>query len=189
MSRSGSNRRQPGIRGPARPSRPPAGARSIRTVSLLLLVGVVFAMALLMVFSLIGFVLRPDPTVKAGPMYVTLTLITAGALLMLLLALDSSYLPIFSRARARNVQLVMLATAGTGAVTGLLTLGSQAGPYVTRLMLGSIAFAFITMQRARLARAGAAAPAGQQARSPAGRPQPRPRPRNASRQRRGGRKR
>lgn len=184
MNRSRSNKRQPAGQGPSRTSRPGTGARSIHTVSLLVLVFVVFIVALLMVVSLVGFVLNPDPAVKAGPMYVTLALTTGAALLMLVLALNASFLPFMSRQRARDAQLVMFAMAVTGVVTGLLTVGGAANPFVMRLILGSIAFVFITMQNARLAQAREAAPVGQ-ADPPAPQAQPRPR----SRQRRGGRKR
>jgi len=183
MSRSRSNKRQPAGQGPGRTSRPQTGARSIRTGSLLLLLCVVFIVALLMVVSLVGFVLKPDPAVKAGPMYVTLTLTTGAALLMLILALNASFLPFMSRERARNLQLVMWVMGVTGIVTGLLTVGREASPFLTRLVLGSIAFMFITVQNARLARARAAAPAGQ-----AGPPAPQAQLRPRSRQRRGGRK-
>jgi hypothetical protein len=145
---------------------------------------VVFIVAVMMVVSLVGFVLKPDPAVKAGPMYVTLALTTGAALLMLVLALNMSFLPFMSRARARNVQLVMWALGVTGIVTGLLTVGEEAGSLVTRLVLGAIAFMFITVQDARLARAREAARAGQADPSA---PQAQPRPR--SRQRRAGRKR
>jgi len=169
---------------PSRTSRPATDAPAIRKVSLLLLVGVVFIVAVLMVISLVGFVLEPDPAVKAGPMYVTLTLTTGAALLMLFAALNLSILPFMSRQRARDVQLVMWAMGVTGVVTGVLTLGGAVSFVVTRLVLGSIAFMFIMLQNARLTRARAAAPARQTA-SPASRAQPHPR----SQQRRGGRKR
>jgi hypothetical protein len=149
-----------------------------------LLVGVVFIVALMMVVSLVGFVLKPDPAVKAGPMYVTLALTTGAALLMLFLALNASFLPFMSLERARNVSLVMWVMGVTGIVTGLLTVGREASPFVTRLVLGSLAFMFITVQNARLAQARAAARAGQ-AGPPTSQAQPRPR----SRQRRAGRKR
>ena len=184
MSRSRSNNRQPAGQGPGRTSRPTTGARSIRTVSLLLLVGVVFLVALLMVVSLVGFVLKPDPAVKAGPMYVTLALTTGAALLMLFVALNASYLPFMSRQRARDVQLVMWAMGVTGIVIGVLTLGGEVSSLVTRLVLGSVAFMFIVLQNARLVRAREAGPA-----RPAGPPAAQPRPRPRSQQRRGGRKR
>jgi len=75
------------------------------------LVSVVFVVALLMVVSLVEFMLKPDPAVRAGPMYVTLTLTTGAAMLMLVLALNASFLPFLSRERAPNVQLVMWAMA------------------------------------------------------------------------------
>jgi len=184
MSRSRSNNGQPAGQGSGRTSRPRTDAPSIRTVSLLLLVGVVFVVAVLMVISAVGFVLDPDPAVKAGPMYVTLTLTTGAALLMLFVALNMSFLPFMSRQRARDVQLVMWAMGVTGIVTGVLTLGGEVSFVVTRLILGSVAFMFITLQNARLTRARAAAPGGQ-ADPPASQAQPRAR----SRQRRAGRKR
>jgi len=116
-------------------------------------------------------------------MYVTLALVTGATLLMLFLALNASFLPFISREQARNLQLVMWVMGVTGIVTGLVTLGGAVSFVVTRLVLGSIAFVFITMQDARLARARAAAPAGQ-----AGPPAPQAQPRPRSRQRRGGRK-
>jgi len=184
MSRSGSNKRQPAGQGPGRTSPPGMGAKSIRSFSLLLLVGVVFIVALLMVVSLVGFVLEPDPAVKAGPMYVTLTLTTGAAVLMLFVALNASFLPFMSRQRARDVQLVMTVMGVTGVVTGLVTLGGAISFVVTRLVLSSIAFMFISLQHARLARARAAAPMG-----PAGPPAQQAQPRPRSQQRRGGRKR
>jgi hypothetical protein len=177
MSRSKSNERQRAGQGPGRTSPPTTSARSIRTVSLLILVGVVFIVALLMVVSLVGFVFKPDPAVKAVPMYVTLTLTTGAALMMFFLALNASFLPFISRQRARDAQLVMWAMGVTGIVTGVLTLGGEVSTFVTRLVLASVAFMFIILQNARLAGAREAAPATQA--------QPRPR----SQQRRGGRKR
>ena len=155
----------------------------MRSVSLLVLVFVVFIVAMLMVVSLVGFVVKPDPAVRAGPMYVTLALTTGAAMLMLVLALNAAYLPFLSRQRVADLQLVMLAMAVTGVVTGLLTVGGAANSYVMRLIIGGIAFVFITMQNARLARAREAAPAGQ-----ADQPAPQAR-RSRGRQRRGGRKR
>jgi hypothetical protein len=152
MSRSGSNKRQPAGQGPSRAAGTKTGAPAIRRVSLLLLVGVVFIVAVLMVISLVGFVLEPDPAVKAGPMYVTLALTTGAALLMLFTALNASFLPFMSRQRARDVQLVMWAMGITGMVTGLLTLGGEVGFVVTRLILSSVALMFIMLQNARLAR-------------------------------------
>jgi hypothetical protein len=184
MSRSKSNKPQSAGQSPGRVSRPTPGARSLRTSSLLVLVSVVFVVALLMVVSLVEFMLKPDPAVRAGPMYVTLTLTTGAAMLMLVLALNASFLPFLSRERAPNVQLVMWAMGITGIVTGLLTLGRAASPFATRFVLAGLAFVFITVQNARLARARAAAPAG-----PAAPPAPRAQPRTGSRQRRGGRKR
>ena len=184
MSASRSNKRQSGGQGPGGTSPPPTSARAIRTLSLWILVGVVFVVALLMVISLVEFVLDPDPAVKAGPIYVTLALTTGAALLMLILALNASFVPLMSRQRARDVQLVMLAMGVTGVATGLLTLGGEISFIVTRLVLAGIAFTFIVVQNARLAGARAAARAGQAApAAPASQPRPR------SQQRRGGRKR
>jgi hypothetical protein len=190
MSPSKSNKRQPVGQGPGGTAHPTAGARAIRTTSLWILVGVVFIVALLMVISLVEFVLKPDPAVKAGPMYVTLTLTTAAALLMLFMALNASFLPFMPRERARNVSLVMWVMGVTGIVTGLLTVGGAAGQYATRLVLASVAFMFIMMQNTRLAQARAAARAGQ-AGPFAGQPDPsaaKAQPRPRSRQRRAGRK-
>jgi len=176
------NKRQPAGQGPGRTSPPTTSAQWTRTLSLLLLVGVDFVVALMMVFSLVSFVLEPDPAVKAGPMYVTLVLTTGAALLMFFLALNASFLPFISRQKAANVSLVMWAMGATGIVTGLLTVGAAANPFVPRLFFGSLAFVFITTQNARLARAREDARANQ-AGTPASQRQPSPR----SRQRRGGR--
>ena len=115
--------------------------------------GVVVVVALLMVVSLVDFVLKPDPAVKAVPTYVTLTLTTGAALLMFLMALNATFLPFISRERRANFQLVMWAMGVTGIVTGLLTLGGAASPYITRLIFAGMAFTFIMIQDARLARA------------------------------------
>ncbi len=188
MSGNRSNKRLSVGRGPGRTSPPERGARSIRVGSLLVLVFVILIVALLMVVSLVGFVLNPDPALRAGPMYVTLTLTTCAALLMLVLALNATFLPLISRERTRNLQLIMWAMGITGIVTGLLTLGRDASPYVTRLALSGIAFMFITMQNSRLARARQAAQMGQ-AGPLAPSTQPHAQARARSRQRRGGRKR
>lgn len=169
---------------PSRTSPTKANAPAIRKVSLLLLVGVVFLVAVLMVISLVAFVLEPDPAVKAGPMYVTLILTTGAALLMLFVALNMSFLPFMSRRRAHDVQLVMWAMGVTGVVTGVLALGGEVSSLVTRLVLASVAFMFITLQDTRLARARAAAPA-KRAGPSASKAPAHPR----SQQRRGGRKR
>ena len=183
MSGGGSNKRQPSRQAPDLTSRPQPGAKVVRSLSLLILVFVVFTVALLMVISLVGFVADPDPGVRAGPMYVTLALTTGAAMLMLVLALNASYLPFLSVRRVADLQLMLLAMSVTGVVTGLLTVGGNANAFVMRLIIGGIAYVFINMQNVRLTRARRAAPAGQ-----AERPAPQaPRPR--SRQRRGGRKR
>ncbi len=182
MTRARSNRRSHDAGGAGR-TPPPASGRSIRTLSLLLLVGVVAIVALLMLVSLLDFILKPDPAVRAGPMYVTLALTTGASLLMLLVALNATYLPVMSRRQVPNFVLVMGAMGVTGVVTGILAIGSAATPYVTRLVLASMAFTFIMIQDARLTKARAAA-TGRNADPPAPRQQPRPR----TRQRRGGRK-
>jgi hypothetical protein len=84
-------------RGAGAASRPATGGRSIRTGSLFFLVVVVGIVALLMALSLVGFVVKPDPAVRAGPMYVTLALITGASLLMLVLSLNATFLPLMSR--------------------------------------------------------------------------------------------
>jgi hypothetical protein len=184
MSRSRSNKSRPAGQGPGRTSRPTTGARATRSISLLLLVAVDLIVAVMMVGSAVTFLIKPDPAVKAGPMYVTLALTTAAALIMFFMALNASFLPFLSHERARDVQLVMWGMAVTGILTGLLTVGAAATPFATRLLLGSLAFVFITVQNARLARARAAAAAGQP--DPFA---PKAPPRPPSRQRRGGRKR
>ena len=182
MTSARSNRAARGVKSSGRTS-PATSVRSIRTLSLLLLVGVVAVVALLMLVSLLDFVLKPDPAVRAGPMYVTLALTTGASLLMLLIALNATFLPVIARRQVPNFLLVTGAMGVTGVVTGLLTLGNAASPYVARLVIASMAFAFIMIQDARVARARTAAPARQDD-QPAPPRQPRPR----TRQRRGGRK-
>ena len=191
MSRGRVRLKSNDARGAGRSARPASGGRSIRSGSLFLLVGVVGVVALLMLVSLLDFVLKPDPAVKAGPMYVTLILTTAASLLMFFLALNATYLPVLPRRQVPNFQLVMGAMGVTGVVTGLLTVGGAAGSYVTRLVFASLAYVFITVQDARLARARSAAPTAQAAASrPSQRADaPATKPRSYTRQRRGGRKR
>ena len=182
MSRSSSNKRQPAGQGRGRTPAPGKGTGSIRTGTLAVLVCVVLIAALLMVAELVRFALHPDPAVKAGPMYVILTLATIAAMLMLVLALNASFLPFMSRQRSANMGLVMWAMGLTAVVTGVLTVGQAAGSMVARFCIGGLAFVFITRQNARLARAGATAPA-----RPEGPPAGQTRVRLGSRQRRGGR--
>jgi hypothetical protein len=196
MSRNDSKKRQTPRPGPGGTASPPRRANgSIRSGTLVLLVGVVIVVALLSVVSTARFVADPTPGVRTGPMYVTLALTTTAAMLMAVMALNASFLPIMNARRAANVHLVMWSMGLTGVVTGILTVGSAAGPVVTRLVLGGLAFVFIAAQNSRLTRARArgqaglpAAPAG---RTPGGRaPASRQAPAHAtSRQRRGGRKR
>jgi hypothetical protein len=184
MSRSSSNKRQPAGQGRGRTPAPGKGTGSIRTATLAMLVCVVLIVALLMVAELVRFALHPDPAVKAGPMYVILTLATIAAMLMLVLALNASFLPFMSRQRAANMGLVMWAMGLTAVVTGVLTVGQAAGSMVARFCIGGLAFVFITRQNARLARVRATAPA-----DPVGPPAKPTQVRPRGRQRRGGRQR
>jgi hypothetical protein len=163
----------------------------MRTGTLVVLLCVVVIVALLQVTALLDFVVSPDPDVRAGPMYVTLTLTTGCALLMLLMALNASFLPLVPRRRAPDIYLVTAALGVTGVVTGLLTVGGAVNSIVTRLILGAMAFLFIVMQDTRLQRAREAARSGQAgAPAPSAQPRaPRAQPRSRRRQRRGGRKR
>jgi hypothetical protein len=188
MSRRSDKRRAAG-RAPRLTSDPAPGARLARGGSLFLLVLVVFVVTAMMVTSLVRFIVDPDPTVREGPMYVTLALTTGAMVLMLALALNASYRHFLSPARVKDLSLVMWAMLVTGVVTGLLTLGGDASQYAGRLIVAAIAFMFISVQNARLARARAAASAAQtstsagQTSTPAAEAQPHPR----RRQRRGGR--
>ena len=180
MSGTTSNKRQPAVRGP----RPTATNRSIRSFSLLALLLVNLIVAISMVASCVDFLIAPNQAVKAGPMYVTLALTTGASLLMFFLALNASFLPFVSRQHARDARLVMWAMAGTGIVTGMLTLGGAVQSIAVRLFLGGLAFIFIWVQEARLDRARRGVAPGQ-AGTPAQQAQPSPK----SRQRRGGRRR
>jgi hypothetical protein len=180
---SNSKTRPPAGGGPGPAPRPGVAPRSLRKLSLLLLVLVDLIVAVMMVVAFAGFVARPDPTVEAGPMYVVLALTTCAAVLMFFMALNASFLPLVTPQRARDVRLVMWTMAATGIVTGVLTLGEDVQSIVMRLVVGIIAFAFLRVQEARLDRArrsgfpGAVVPAEQ-----------RTAPRPKAKQRRGGRK-
>ena len=180
MSPSNAKKRRP--RG-APDEAPPLGARSVRSLSLLVLVAVDFVVAVMMLASFVGFLLDPDPAVEAVPMYVALTLGTIAALLMLFLALNASFFRFVARQRAKDLRLVMWTVGATAIVTGLLTLGGAADGMVTRLFIGAIAFIFLRVQEARLQRAHA--PVAHEA---AAEPTVRPAATVKSRQRRGGRK-
>jgi hypothetical protein len=177
-------------RDPRLTSSPAPAARLTRSVSLFLLTLVVLVVAVMMLSSLVGFVLEPDPDVRAGPMYVTLALITGATLLMAALTLNATYRPFLSRRRVNDMSLVMWSMLVTGLVTGVLIFGEDVTAYVARAVVAGIAFVFIAMQHSRLERARTAPPAertdasAEQPSTPAaeGRPPVR------SRQRRGGRK-
>lgn len=155
----------------------------MRSASLFLLVLVDFIVAVLMAVAFARFIISPDPSVKAGPMYVVFTLTTGAALLMFLLALNASFVRLLTAQQARDLRLVMWTMGATGVVTGLLTLGGAIQGIVMRLFVGVLAFIFIRIQESRLERA-----------SRSGVPQPSvPAARNAApkpkaRQRRGGKK-
>ncbi len=170
---------------------PTKSAQSMRTTTLTLLVVVVVVIAATMVGSAVRFVLAPDAAVKAGPMYVVLALMTVASLLMALLAINSTFLRVLTRRQVADVSLVMWTTAVTGTITGILTLGGAVNSLVMRLLVGTMAYAFIWMQSARLAKARAAQASGGGPAAPrrapaAARPAPTA---SKSRQRRGGRKR
>lgn len=159
----------------------------MRTFTLFMLVGIDVIVAVLMIGSSALFVLRPDPAVKAGPMYVTLALTTIASVLMAYLAVNATFLPMLTRMQRANVSLVMWAMGATGIVTGMLTLGGAVSSVAMRLLVGSLAYIFITVQHSRIERARAAAAA-----APAGGPAPQAAQAKPaapkSRQRRGGRK-
>jgi hypothetical protein len=149
---SSTSKKRPASR-PAPAARPGIAPRSIRSVSLLLLVFVDFVVAVMMVYESAAFIAEPDPAVRAGPMYVVLALTTGAALLMFFMALNASILPLLSPETARNVRLVMWTMGATGIITGVLTLGADAEAIVLRLFVAAIAFIFIRVQEARLDRA------------------------------------
>lgn len=163
---------------------PTKGAKTMRSGTLFLLVAVDVIVAVLMLGSCVAFLVKPDPSVRAGPMYVTLALMTICALLMAFMAVNLTFFPLLPRRQTPNATLVMAATGATGAITGILTLGGAVSPLVMRLLIGTIAYVFISVQASRLERARAVAPAGNAASSA-----PRAQSPAKSRQRRGGRKR
>jgi hypothetical protein len=184
MSPSSPSRGQTTETGSGRATRP--GGRSVRNVSLLMLVVVDVVVAIIMIAKLVGFVVSPDPSVKAGPMYVTLTLTTIAAVLMCFMALNASFLPFVTQQRARDLRLVMWATGVTGIVTGVLTVGKPVQSIMLPLFVGVIAFVFIRVQETRLQRARTNPPPAWQA---AARQDPARERGTKSKQRRGGRKR
>ena len=156
----------------------------MRSFSLLLLVLVDFIVAVMMVYTFADFIVDPDPTVRAGPMYVVLALTTGAAVLMFFMALNASLLPRVTPETARNVRLVMWTMGATGVVTGVLTLGTDAESIVMRLFVGALAFIFIRVQEARLDRARRRGFPDQVAAADETRTAPQPK----ARQRRGGRR-
>lgn len=155
----------------------------MRTLTLFMLVSVDVIVAVLMLGSSALYVLRPDAGIKAGPMYVTLALTTIAAVLMAYLAVNATFLPMLTRMQRANVSLVMWAMGATGVVTGMLTLGGAVSSVAMRLLVGTLAYIFIIVQRSRVERARAVAAAAQ-----SHDPTPQEKPTLRSRQRRGGRK-
>jgi hypothetical protein len=155
----------------------------MRSFSLLLLLLVDFIVAVMMVYACADFIVDPDPTVEAGPMYVVLALTTGAALLMFFMALNATLLPLVTPDTARNVRLVMWTMGATGVITGVLTLGTDVEAIVMRLFVAALAFIFIRVQEVRLDRARKRGFPSQSAAQDA---EPTPHPK--SRQRRGGRK-
>jgi hypothetical protein len=187
MSPTTPRKSPPARSGPVLTTSPARGARTTRSATLLLLVGADVIVAAMMVGEALRFVISPDPDVKAGPMLVTLALTTGASLLMVLLALNYTFLPLFSRRRTNDLSLIMYGMGATGVVTGMLTVGAAAGPLIARLFVGALAYVFIWMQARRIERARAqGVVAGPAARTAAPR---RTAPPARSRQRRGGRKR
>ena len=180
---SDSKKRRPAM-SPAPATRPGVAPRSMRSVSLLLLVLVDFVVAVMMVYDSATFIADPDPTVRAGPMYVVLALTTGAALLMFFMALNASLLPLLTPETARNVRLVMWTMGATGVITGVLTLGADVESIVMRLFVAALAFIFIRVQEARLDRARRRGFPEQVAAANDAPTAPRPK----ARQRRGGRK-
>jgi hypothetical protein len=126
----------------------------MRNFTTTMLVGVVCIVAVLMIGSTVMFLVKPDPTIKAGPMYVTLGLTTMSVIVMAFLAVNAAY-PMITRQQRVNLSLVMWSMGATGVVTGLLTLGGAVSSIVMRLFVATLAFMFISLQRSRLERARA----------------------------------
>jgi hypothetical protein len=183
MSNDSKNRPAAGP-GPQLGARPGSGPWTTRSLTLLMLVIVDFVVAVMMVFLAGRFVVSPDPAVKAGPMYVVLALTTGAAVLMFVLALNSSFVALMTPQRARDMRLVMWSMGATGVVTGMLTLGGAVQGIVMRLFVGVLAFVFISVQEARWERMRRNPPLQEAA--PAG---PKKAPPPKARQRRGGKKR
>lgn len=173
-------------------SAPPArSAKSVRTSTLALLVVIDLVIAATMVGSAIRFVLAPDPAVRTGPMYIVLAFMMVASLLMAFLAVNATFYPMVSRRRVSDLSLMMWTTAAVGTVVGILTLGGGVNSLVMRLIVGSMAYAFIWMQASRIEKARAAQAAGRAtapARGSAAIPASKPRPGVKNRQRRGGRR-
>jgi hypothetical protein len=191
MSPRSSNKRAASP-GPRFTPNPRKTNRSMRTVTLSMLVGIDVIVALMMIGSAVGFVMKPEPAVEAGPMYVTLALTTVAVVLMAFLAVDATFFPVLTRAQRANLSLVMWSMAATGVVTGILALGGAVNAIVMRLFVATLAYVFISVQRSRIERAQAAAPASGKQAAVSGAVRPTaaatPRPAAKSRQRKGGRK-
>ena len=171
---------------------PSTTAKGMRNTTLLLLVVVVVVVAATMAGSAVRFIMAPDPSVKAGPMYVVLAFMTVSSVLMALLAVNATYYPVLNRRQVNDVSLVMWTMAAVGSVVGILSLGGAVNSLLMRLFVGSMAYVFIWLQASRLAKARAAQAAARTAapvRSSTTGAAPRgSRPAAKSRQRRGGRK-
>ena len=173
---------------------------SIRVSSLFLLDITVGVVAFLLLRGFVLFLRVPVHPARYPQLAVALGLMTVGVMLMLLVSLNASFFRVMSRRTAASLSLVAWVAAVSGVVLGVGMGGSTATKYAGYVVVGGLAFVFITTQDARIAKARArsaptgqgspdtpdtqagSAPGGQRQRAP----QP-PRPR--SRQRRGGRKR
>ncbi|HMK92049.1 MAG TPA: hypothetical protein VK576_03540 [Thermoleophilia bacterium] len=185
-------------RAPAPPRRP---GDSVRVSSLLLLDITVGVVAFLLLRGFLLFVRVPVHPARFPQLAAALGLMTAGVMLMLLLALNASFFRVMTRRTAASLSLVAWVAAVSGVVLGVAMGGSTASKYAGYVVVGGLAFVFISTQDARLAKARARAAAARQGPSggpeapasgarPSGRAQrPPQQPRVRSRQRRGGRNR
>jgi len=157
VSRQQTGRGDPTPHGPALGT--PRPSDSIRRSSLFLLDITVGVVAFLLLRSFLVFILAPTHPARFPQLAVALGLMTAGVMLMLLLSLNASFFRVMTRRTAAQLALVAWVAALSGVVLGVAMGGDTAVRYAGYVVLGGLAFVFITTQDARIAKARAHAAA------------------------------
>ena len=176
------------------PASRPRQQDSVRRFTLFLLDATVVVITFLLLRAFLLYVRAPVHPARFAELAAALGLMTAAAMLMLLLSLNASFFPVLKRRTAALLTAVAWTTAVGGVVLSVGLGGGTATRYAGYLVVGALAFVFITVQEARIAKARAQGAPGQQPDRPSsGRSQTAApaatKPRVRSKQRRGGRKR